>query len=411
MAAPHPHDPCPAAPEAAAPSPQAVPAPATAAPAAPQSPAVSAQALVTHGTSGACEDGWTGNSCALCGGATENGGNGACITYTSSPYATCSASLAWAPNSVRKSWSCELDQGDAIAALIEPGSMVVQCRTGLQPGGSEELAAAAAPAPAPGAEVVVPPPAAPAPAAEAPSAPAVPAPEAAAPVPAAAAPAPAAAPGNASGNPLAEAVAGIAGAIGGRRRLQQAAGGAARGCTIAFRVKSPQVAVQCEASDCIMNPGTSFVQCKQTACACPDDAACGNGASGRRSPPPSFLAEIRLRTDEAWRTRLHRRAGSRPAPLLPPACPAELIRALIGSVTTARLDCDPAGACKIELGGLPVAFLAASCQAAECLVPTNATLESTEGAQPACMPVDPAVAGARRRRRRRRRQRQQQQPC
>lgn len=240
---------------------------------------------MTYGTNGACEEGWTGNSCVLCGGASANAGNGACITSTANPYATCANDLAWAPNSVRKSWSCDLAPGDAIANLIEPGSMLVQCRTGLQPGGGQELVAApgaAPPAPAPEA-ATAPAPAAPAPAAPAPPKAAAPAPAAATPVPTPAAPAPVDAPANASANPLASTVADIAAGIFGGRRLQQddAGAGASRGCSIAFRVKSPKVAVQCEASDCIMNPGTSFVQCTKTACSCPGDPTCGgSGALG-----------------------------------------------------------------------------------------------------------------------------------
>lgn len=71
----------------------------------------------------------------------------------------------------------------------------------------------------------------------------------------------------------------------------------------------------------------------------------------------------------------------------PPHLPAALIQSLVTSITGAGLECDAGGACGIFLEGLPVSKLDATCQAGECLVPTNATLDTTEGAQSLSPPL------------------------
>ncbi len=62
-------------------------------------------------------------------------------------------------------------------------------------------------------------------------------------------------------------------------------------------------------------------------------------------------------------------------------CPAAIVNGLVQGVNgLASMDCDPTGACSIKLTGLPVAQLDATCQAGECLVPTDQTLNVTDGA-------------------------------
>jgi hypothetical protein len=42
-------------------------------------------------------------------------------------------------------------------------------------------------------------------------------------------------------------------------------------------------------------------------------------------------------------------------------------------------DCQPDGACKLKITGLPISIIDAACQAGECLVPTSAALNVTAG--------------------------------
>jgi hypothetical protein len=186
----------------------------------------------------------------------ENGGAG-------NTAATCSNNLTFAPNSQLKSYSCELASGSLVADLIAPGSMLVQCHTGLQAG--QELpagdgagggagggnATAGAPAPAPSGE-------------------------------------PTTDSGGGGGGGLSQAIDSIISAIGRRRQLLQQQEGApaaatpATGspyCEIGFKVKSPEVQVKCVATDCIFNPGQSQLQCAKTACTCPGSPDCGSRES------------------------------------------------------------------------------------------------------------------------------------
>lgn len=60
--------------------------------------------------------------------------------------------------------------------------------------------------------------------------------------------------------------------------------------------------------------------------------------------------------------------------------PAGIVNGLVQGVNgKASMDCDAAGACSIKLTGLPIAQLDATCQAGECLVPTDQTLNTTTG--------------------------------
>ncbi|KAL4857919.1 ATP-binding cassette sub-family G member 2 [Chlorella vulgaris] len=298
---------------------------------------------------GTCAVGWEGNGCALC------KSNFACMTGENggvgNTAASCSRNLTFASNSQLKSYSCELKGGGLVADLIQPGTLLVQCHTGLQAG--EELggnaSASASPTPAPEA--------APGPSTEPESPPPPPAP-----VPAAS-PSPPPPPqvtipgaiqeiigavggGDAAPPGAAPAPGPEAAGTGGRRRaLLQAS--EERRCEIGFRVKNPDVAIKCVATGCIMNPGTSKVQCEKTACSCPDTPGCGSTT----------------------------------------------IQGLIGSATgQAKLDCDAAGTCAIILQGLPISQLDATCQAGECLVPTTSSLNTTEVTSGTSLNTNPIIA-------------------
>lgn len=100
-----------------------------------------APAVVSAAT---CPVGRTGPGCALC---TSDAG----CTASGTTATTCSTSLAFAPTSQLKSWSCALPSDNAIAGLLEPGSLLLQCSTGVAGTGTlptAEQAAAGAPAPA-----------------------------------------------------------------------------------------------------------------------------------------------------------------------------------------------------------------------------------------------------------------------
>jgi hypothetical protein len=270
-----PTGPAPAAP--ANPSPSPSPSPAVAPQ--PSSPAPAAPG-------GACPQGWGGNRCALCQDnyacvRAENGGLG-------STSATCSADLAFAPNSVAKSYSCELRGSGLLNDLLQPGTLLVQCFTGLQPGQELNGGAAPAPAPAPAAAAPAAPP--PAPAAAAPAAAAPPAPALTAPAPA---PEAISVPG---------AINEIIGSIGGggaRRRALLQAGGAQR-CEIGFSITNPAVDVRCAATNCTMAAGARGVTCQKTACECPGRPDCGSGERGReRAGPVAGLQPCPRRTAAA----------------------------------------------------------------------------------------------------------------
>ena len=95
-------------------------------------------------TAAPCPEGFSGAGCALC------QTDAACAASTGDPAATCSSSLAFAPTSQLKSYSCSLPPDGLLGSLLEPGSLVVQCSTGLAPGqtlpsGGRRLAQAAGP--------------------------------------------------------------------------------------------------------------------------------------------------------------------------------------------------------------------------------------------------------------------------
>lgn len=195
-----------------------------------------------------CPRGWERAQCALC--VDDDACVSAAAGGTGSLGASCSRNLTFAPNSIRKAYSCELPADGLLAQLIKPGTLLLRCATGLQP--AEELPAGgggAAPAPAPAT----------------------------------------AQPAADGGLMPAGAVQDIVGSIpSSGRRLQLAGAGlhyrqmlqaaAERHCNISFTVASPVVAdVFCKATDCFMNPGTAFVECADTNCMCPGALNCGNG--------------------------------------------------------------------------------------------------------------------------------------
>jgi hypothetical protein len=204
---------------------------------------------------GTCAQDWEGAQCSLCKTdyACVNGANGG----TGNLQATCSRNLTFAPNSVLKAFSCELPSGNFLSELIKPGTMLVRCATGLQPG--QQLAASEAAAPAPEA---------------------------------AGSEEPAAEPAASGSLTPANAVQDILGAIsggggsgrrlhaagssGGYRQLLQATG--ERYCNISFTVANPAVVdVACKATDCIINPNSAKVECANTVCSCPGATDCNNG--------------------------------------------------------------------------------------------------------------------------------------
>ena len=79
-----------------------------------------------------------------------------------------------------------------------------------------------------------------------------------------------------------------------------------------------------------------------------------------------------------------------------PSVPAAVIQGLVSSATgQAKLECDAAGQCAIKLVGLPISQLDATCQAGECLVPTDDQLNITDseclGREPG---AEPEIASA-----------------
>lgn len=117
------------------------PAVSTPSPSPSPSPSPAAPVPTNSAGSGTCDPptGWEGHSCAIC------KTDAACMTvaYTGAGdlAATCSRDFRFANNSMLKNWSCDVDAGTILSDKIK--NLVVQCRTGLQPG--TELPAAAAP--------------------------------------------------------------------------------------------------------------------------------------------------------------------------------------------------------------------------------------------------------------------------
>ncbi|KAL4457602.1 hypothetical protein ABPG75_012467 [Micractinium tetrahymenae] len=330
---------------AASPQPAAVPSPV---------PSPSPPASVAGGVagSGTCDPPtlWEGHSCAIC--KTDS----ACMTTAYAGAgdlaATCSRDFRLANNSMVKNWSCDVDQGTILSDKIR--NLLVQCRTGLQPGGELPAAAASPPPVAPEPAGASPPPAA---AASSPP-----------PLSAAATPPPTPAPSPTlegtiddiigSLNPpslpaAAGPAASPAGGAGGRRRrmLLAETGLLDRTgeplCSITFDadVDGKTSAVACTATQCAFNPGSPTVTCQKTACTCPgSEATCGD------SP---------------------------------------LIKSLVDSVQqSSALECpSPAGSddastaprhCVLKLEGMLISELGATCQSSECLVPTSAELNATD---------------------------------
>ena len=95
--------------------------------------ATSAWAQTTPST---CPSGFGGNGCAVCESAA------ACATATGNAAATCSSSLAFAPTSQLKSYSCSFNPG-LVASLVVPDSLLLQCSTGLTAGETLPTSAAA----------------------------------------------------------------------------------------------------------------------------------------------------------------------------------------------------------------------------------------------------------------------------
>ncbi len=62
----------------------------------------------------------------------------------------------------------------------------------------------------------------------------------------------------------------------GRRLLQDAATGGNNGsfCSVGFKVASPAATVQCNATQCTMGANSPFAQCQVASCSCP--GGCGD---------------------------------------------------------------------------------------------------------------------------------------
>ena len=323
--------------------------------------------------SGTCATGWEGAQCALCMDdlACVNGANGG----TGNLAATCSRALPFAPNSVRKAFSCELPPGNFLSELIQPGTLLVRCDTGLQPG--QELPAGGS---------------------------------AAAPAPEAAADTPAGESGLTPEGAVQDIISAIPGGSGSGRRLHSEGSGGGyrqllqtseRYCNISFTVANPAVVdVACKATGCTINPGAAKVECLGTVCTCPGATNCNNGArwlvaGGGQGALGSLrgcgalalllcydgVASL-VTAAYAPDTALTAAYAPDTALLAPPASPADIVNGLVSGVNgKASLDCDLSGSCSIKLTGLPIAQLDATCQAGECLVPTDQTLNVTDGAR------------------------------
>lgn len=225
----------------------------------------------THVAADTCPEGFSGAQCAVC------QSDAGCAAATSNEAATCSSSFQFSGNTTLKSYSCNPTSPELVTGLLEPDSLLIQCRTGLVVGGAP--GSSAGPAQPPPAE-------APAPGVPVQNVPVPPT------LPLAPAPAPA------GGSPVSEAISNIANTVGNAadtvgnaastigslfsgRKLLQAAGTGGNECDIGFYVASPRVRVACQATGCAMPaPGTADpIVCSDAACSCPEDATCGgNGA-------------------------------------------------------------------------------------------------------------------------------------
>lgn len=164
------------------------------------------------GQNGTCPDGFSGNGCSIC--QTDQG----CVTSTGDKEATCSNDVNFYPNSQVKSYSCEVTDG-LLSSLVVPGSLLVQCNTGIT--GNQTL---------PPTDNTT----------------------------------------TAGGNGTAKsALLRTGGGTG--RRLRQLEGSS---CRISFRVADPGVDVVCDASECTMSAGAPFAICNTGSCGCP--GGCNN---------------------------------------------------------------------------------------------------------------------------------------
>jgi hypothetical protein len=208
----------------------------------------------------------------------------ACVAYTQRPTATCSNSVQYSANSTMKSYSCNPTSPELVTGLLVPGSLLIQCRTGLS---NDAVAPAAAPAQSmpPAAAPMAEPTLAPPPTLLPPPpyvlppvfAPTMPIAEGAG-LPSQ----PVEAPSTATA--AAPALGTFAPVLFAGRRLQQAAQAptgaaeAAASCDIGFMVKDPAVRVACTAALCSLpSPGAlnPAVVCASATCSCPEDPTCG----------------------------------------------------------------------------------------------------------------------------------------
>ena len=264
-----------------------------------------ARALTAHSIAGpaaTCPEGFGGAQCAVC------QTDAACAGATGNAAATCSNSVQYNANSTMKSYSCDPISPDIIKGLIQPNSLLIQCRTGLGAAPAAPFAAPPTPALEPALGAAVPA------SAVTPGPAPVPAEGPAADAPFAALPGPAALP-PVLPPALAPAAADAAAAPAGRRLLQAPAPApeaSAGTCEISFLVADPAVKVLCQATGCAIPPPGVLpdpsVTCEATTCACPDDATCGGGGeslaaacSPRRLSSSRPGCAICRRSTHAWR--------------------------------------------------------------------------------------------------------------
>lgn len=239
-------------------------------------------------TAGSCPSGFSGPQCAVCQTAA------ACATATSNAAATCNTGFQFTNSSTVKSYSCDPTSPSLVTGLLVPGSMLIQCHTGLSVD-----APTAAPAPAPEAS----PPDGELPTPLLPIA-AVPSPlgELVVP-PVTPAPAPDALNNANINQAIADFFKNATSAPGnlfnGRRLMQDGGLGTAQSggayCGISFMVKSPNVQVACTASSCSVQPGSSSISCQESTCACPGDSTCGGSGKITRHTLFPYLQTLHRR--------------------------------------------------------------------------------------------------------------------
>lgn len=267
---------------------------------------------------GTCGANFEGPGCVLC--KTDFGCMTGDYTGAGDTAATCSRSFPLASNTILKSWSCQVDPGTLLTDVIS--NLVVQCRTGLEAG---EQLAAEPPAPLPPLSML----------------------------PFTALSPPAAGSSTGGAQPVSEVIGDIVDAIppptseaaAGRRRLLAVPALARVGpplCQISFDagVDGKQSAVLCNAENCTFVPGSPNIVCAKTTCNCPGSATCGDIAI-----VDSVAKSV------AGKSELE--------------CPAP--------AGTSVNDTSPRS-CVLKLEGMIISQFGATCQAAECLVPTSSQL-------------------------------------